>query len=80
MLPLVIGQSGCASRETDETREGSRSEVRGFWNVELRIAHFMRVLLFPALLAIISMEAILANDHQAHNATAVSDAGRPANP
>ena len=35
---------------------------------------------FSALLAMMSGDAILANDHQAHNATAVSDAGRLVNP
>jgi len=30
---------------------------------------------FPALLTMLSGDAILANDHQAHNATAVSVAG-----
>ena len=35
---------------------------------------------FPALLARLSRNAILANDLEPHNATAVSGAGRPVNP
>ena len=81
MLSLVIGQSGCAPRETGGTSEGSRSEVRGFRNFEPERRTSDRAFrarpAFPALLARMSRDAILANDHQAHNATAVSDAGRP---
>jgi len=79
MLSLVIGQSGRAPRETGGTSEGSRSDVRAFRNFKPRTSRFgsrlSRAACVPALLAMLSGDAILANDHQAHNATAVSGAG-----
>ena len=80
MLSLVIGQSGCPPHETAgrakvEVRRSGFSELQTP-KVEIRIAPIARARpAFPALLATLSGDAILANDHQAHNATAVSGAG-----
>jgi hypothetical protein len=57
-------------------------EVFGTSNPERRTSDraFRARPAFPALLAMMSGDVILANDHQAHNAIAVSGAGHPVHP
>ena len=82
MLSLVIGRSGCAPRKTGGTSEGPKFEGFGTSNPERRTSDraFRARPAFPALLAMMSEDAILANDLYARNATAVSGAGRLIHP
>jgi hypothetical protein len=66
---LVIGQSVCAR----DRQDGRDYEIPTHPAFSVRPA-------FPASLARMFRNAILANDFQAHNATVVSGVGRQLNP